>query len=195
MASLLLVGLGNPGQKFEHTRHNFGVDALRAFVDASAAEQRVIKPWHEKDLAEVAVLSFGDDWKIYAVFPQTFMNTSGKAVASLAHATGVSAEEIVILQDELEIPFGEWKWKEGGSAAGHNGVKSIHEYIGSTQMLRLRLGIGRPPEGMEASDYVLQKFSPDELEHISQNMPKVLADLTKKLTEIDELRTPDPDLE
>ena len=166
MRKLLFVGLGNPGKRYEHTRHNLGVMVLRAWVeskkDAVAQEWRAVKDWH----AETALLRFDDAQNISVVVtclvPLTGMNESGKAVAVGARELSVEASDIIIIHDDLELAVGEVRWKQKGSAGGHKGVRSIQESLKTQDIPRLRLGIGRPPEEVLASDFVLQELSREE---------------------------------
>lgn len=145
-----IIGLGNPGAKYAHTRHNIGF----RIVDALAYKYHAT--WHAKQnmkLAQVTIL--GKD--IILVKPQTFMNHSG-AVISYLTKQGIKSEQILVVHDELELPFGDVKVKFGGSAKGHNGLKSI---IGACSDLfaRLRVGIDRPEYKEQVPDWVLQNFN------------------------------------
>ena len=137
-ASWLIVGLGNPGPKYENTRHNVGFLALD--------EHGVEFSRHPGVPAEIAPL--GDT---LLVKPMTFMNLSGEAVGSL----GVPADHVVVIHDELDLPAGTVRLKAGGNENGHNGLKSITEHLGTRDYLRVRIGIGRPPAGIAVPDYVL----------------------------------------
>lgn len=143
------IGLGNPGTRYASTRHNIGFMVLDAIANQQGANWRTVE---KAEIAEIQV----DDCRVYMVKPQTFMNTSGE-VLSWLQKKGVKPEEILVIHDELELPFGKFAVKKGGSAKGHNGVRSIIAH-GAENSLRLRCGIGRPEQREEVPDYVLQRF-------------------------------------
>lgn len=145
-----IIGLGNPGNQYHYTRHNIGFRVLDALVE------RFGSLWHIKDRAEVAEITV-HGLKIMLIKPQTFMNSSG-AVISMLQKKGITVDEMVVVHDELELPFGRVKFKTGGSAKGHNGLRSIIAHCGEGFM-RIRCGIGRPDQSGKVSDYVLTNFS------------------------------------
>lgn len=145
-----IIGLGNPGHRFRHTRHNIGFEILDSLAESYNAE------WSSKESMEVATVRIHDK-KILLVKPQTFMNASGQILPSLKKQ-GIGANEIIVIHDELDIPFGSLKWRFSGSPRGHNGLKSIINFIGK-DFLRFRFGIGRPEHKDEVPDYVLEKFT------------------------------------
>ena len=152
----LIVGLGNPGRGHAFNRHNLGFMA----VDRLAAR-------HAIDLTRVqskAIVGSGRiaERPVILAKPQTFMNLSGEAVGRLAGYYRVPPGNLLVIYDELDIPFGTIRLREKGSAGGHNGMRSIIQRFGS-EFPRLRLGIGRPPGRMDAAAYVLQDFGRDEL--------------------------------
>jgi peptidyl-tRNA hydrolase, PTH1 family len=148
----LLVGLGNPGPEYEHTRHNAGfwwVDqAARALGARLTAERSYF------GLVARANRPAGPVWLLE---PQTYMNLSGKSVATLARFFKIAPEETLVVHDELDLMPGQMKLKLGGSHAGHNGLRDIHAQLGSADYWRLRLGIGHPGVKSEVVDYVLRK--------------------------------------
>lgn len=144
-----IIGLGNPGQKYFYTRHNIGFRVLDAFGELYAAQ------WRTKDTMELAEIVVGDV-KLLLVKPQTFMNNSG-AIMPFLTKQGIKPEEVLVVHDELELPFGVVKFKMGGSAKGHNGLKSLIAACGE-HFGRLRFGIDRPAIREEVPDYVLAKF-------------------------------------
>ena len=149
MAIKAIIGLGNPGPKFEHTRHNIGFKSLDLLAKKYAAE------WKKEGNKEICeILIHGKP--ILLIKPQTFMNNSGEIMPYLTKK-GIKPEEILVVHDELELPFGSIKTKLGGSAKGHNGLKSIITYIGDL-FHRLRIGIGRPENREAVAEYVLSKF-------------------------------------
>ncbi len=153
----IIVGLGNPGSKYRSTRHNIGFQ----FVDNVARQQGIILDRHECG----AVTGWGhcNDVQLLLVKPQTFMNRSGVAVAALLQEHGATAADLVVVYDDLDLPLGRIRIRTNGSAGGHRGVSSIVEYLGSVPFCRIRLGIGRPPEGVGVIDYVLSPFSEAEM--------------------------------
>lgn len=156
----LLVGLGNYGEQYQFTRHNFGFLLLDALIDEYALDSVGTK--HKSDF----FMGDYESEKIIAIKPQTYMNLSGSAVASAANFFKVQKQKILVLHDDLDLPLGKLKIKFGGGNAGHNGLKSIDESIG-VDYIRLRLGIGRPnKETVSISDYVLSRFTNSELRRV-----------------------------
>lgn len=150
-----IIGLGNPGKKYEKTRHNIGFRILDALAHTHNAS------WQAKDSMEIAEIILNNQ-KIILLKPQTFMNSSGKVIPFLLKQ-GIKAENILVVHDELELPCGNTKPRFGGSARGHNGLKSIIEYCGQ-DFARLRFGIGRPEIKDEVPDYVLSNFAKSDQE-------------------------------
>ncbi|MFM6973002.1 MAG: aminoacyl-tRNA hydrolase [Alphaproteobacteria bacterium] len=158
----LLVGLGNYGNEYLTTKHNYGF----LLIDKIIARYKFIKQ-KNKFQSEFFLGSITDK-KIIAIKPQTYMNLSGKAVIEIQNFYKISNENIWVFHDDLDIEFRKIKYKIGGGNAGHNGLKSIDQTI-SNNYHRLRLGIGRPLNpNYEISDYVLSKFLPNELEEIDK---------------------------
>lgn len=147
-AQWLVVGLGNPGAKYTATRHNVGYMA----VDELAGELAPVPGI--KALVQVR------DGVAYAR-STTYMNTTGEAVGPLAKELGVTPERIIVVHDELDLPAGKVRVKLGGNENGHNGLKSITEHLGTRDYLRVRMGIGRPPQGMAVPDWVLSPIDGD----------------------------------
>jgi PTH1 family peptidyl-tRNA hydrolase len=165
----LLVGLGNPGPEYEATRHNAGfwwLDAVARKLGATLVNDR---GYH--GLVARVNRKEGPLWLIE---PQTYMNLSGKSVASLARFFKIAPEEILVAHDELDLQPGQMKLKLGGSHAGHNGLKDIHAQLGSADYWRLRLGIGHPGVKAEVIDYVLKKPAPEQREAIEQCIARSL---------------------
>ena len=146
----LVVGLGNPGQQYEKTRHNAGF----LFLDSLAAERSCA--WSNKSefqglVAECAIARE----KVLLLKPQTFMNRSGQSVGKIARYYKLAPEEILVVHDELDFELGVVKLKKDGGHAGHNGLRDIIAHLGAKDFYRLRIGIGRPPGCMVVADYVL----------------------------------------
>lgn len=148
-----IVGLGNPGPKFKNTRHNIGFRILDNLADKYSCS------WPLKNNLEYCEININNN-NIILVKPLTFMNNSGQVMKFLTNKN-IKPEEILVIHDELEMSFGKISFKYGGSARGHNGLKSIISYIGP-DFYRLRFGIGRPENRQEVPDYVLSNFSEDK---------------------------------
>ena len=147
----LVVGLGNPGKKYERTRHNAGFWWVEKLADNARANLRGEGKFHGR----VAKLSGPSE--IWLLLPETFMNDSGRAVAALASFYKVAPQEILVVHDELDLAPGVAKLKLGGGASGHNGLKDIIDCLGSRDFWRLRLGIGHPGIKSEVANYVLRR--------------------------------------
>jgi PTH1 family peptidyl-tRNA hydrolase len=151
----MIVGLGNPGRQYRETRHNIGF----MLVDDIATVQRI----KVGKLKNQAIIGEGSIGRVPVVLakPQTSMNLSGSSVGPLARFFKIEPENILVVYDELDLPFGTLRLRGKGGAGGHNGMKSIIQHIGN-EFPRMRLGIGRPPGRMPPAAYVLQKFSKGE---------------------------------
>ena len=153
----LFVGLGNPGPDYEATRHNAGF----WWIDALARELKTtLVP--ERNYHGLVARTSVHGQSVWLLQPQTFMNLSGKSVASLARFFKIQPEEILVAHDELDISPGQVKLKRGGSHAGHNGLRDIHAQLGSPDYWRLRIGIGHPGIKAEVANWVLKKPSPEQ---------------------------------
>lgn len=151
-ADLLVVGLGNPGDQFAGTRHNVGAAVVEQLAARAGTELRKTKA---RALAAGVLMS---DKRVVIAFPQTFMNNSGEAVRLLVRSYGVQeANHIIVVHDELDLEAGRLRLKEGGGLAGHNGLRSITNHIGTTEYVRLRIGVGKPPPSQQGSDWVLRR--------------------------------------
>lgn len=159
----LIVGLGNPGREYENTRHNFGFQTMRLLQARLEETSRVDKLSKAQDRFSLwrAVKRDGTAWLL--LLPLTFMNNSGDAVRRVIDYYGLEPERMLVLHDELDLPLGRIKIKKGGGNAGHNGLKSIQQSLGSADFHRMRLGIGKPEGGGSAS-FVLRPFLPVERE-------------------------------
>ena len=158
----LIVGLGNPGEEYEHTRHNAGFDT----VDKIAAEIGV-RYWKNECGALTGKGAYHDIDVVLAK-PQSYMNTSGGPVKQLVNAYGVSPDHLVVIHDELDIDPGAIRVKFGGGHAGHNGLRSICDKLGTRDWFRVRCGIGRPPGRMPVADYVLSIPKKDAADDFAQ---------------------------
>ena len=155
-ADFLVVGLGNPGEEYAHTRHNVGAET----VELLATRLRVTLK-KEKSRARAAEGRIGERRVALAV-PLTYMNDSGLAVVALARRYSVEPEQIIVVHDELDLPVGALKVKDGGGLAGHNGLRSIVSHLHSDAFLRVRIGVGKPASKEQGVDHVLKKFSKRE---------------------------------
>jgi peptidyl-tRNA hydrolase, PTH1 family len=153
----LVVGLGNPGERYEHTRHNVGADTVRRL----AAEQRGSFKRNKRTRCDVAEVTVGGQRLVLAV-PDSYMNRSGDPTQAAAAWYKVPTERVVVCHDDLDLEPGRLRLKRGGGHAGHNGLKDIDRALGSRDYLRVRIGIGRPPGRMPARDHVLRPFAPSE---------------------------------
>jgi PTH1 family peptidyl-tRNA hydrolase len=156
----LVAGLGNPGSEYARTRHNAGFMAVERFGKKFSAEWKEQSRFHSR----VARLEVGGR-NVILCEPQTYMNTSGQAIAPLAGFYKVPPERFLAVVDDADLPFGQIRLRSEGSSAGHHGLESIEEHLGTRQFARLRVGIGRTDRGLrEITGHVLGRFSPDEAE-------------------------------
>jgi PTH1 family peptidyl-tRNA hydrolase len=161
----LICGLGNPGREYERHRHNVGFMVVEALLSRARAELN-----HEKFQARVGQGSLGGE-KILFLEPQTYMNLSGRSVAEAARFYKVAVEDILVIHDELDMPFGRLQLKAGGGSGGHNGLKSLVSSLGADGFIRLRFGIGKPqgPNAKErVSGYVLSNFDDAERRQLDE---------------------------
>jgi len=170
MTIRLLVGLGNPGPEYEATRHNAGFWWLDAVAAKLGARMTFDRNYH----GLVARVNRAGADPVWLLEPQTFMNLSGKSVAALARFFKIAADEILVAHDELDLLPGQVKLKQGGSHAGHNGLKDIVAQFGSADFWRLRLGIGHPGVKAEVINYVLRKPSQEHREAIEHCVTRTL---------------------
>jgi len=152
----LVVGLGNPGNRYAATRHNVG---LRVVEEVAA---RLGGSWRGRWHGRVCETRDGDE-RLALLAPETFMNESGRSVAPALRFYRLPPERLLVVHDELDLPLGDIRAKSGGGLAGHNGLRSVVQSIGTQDFLRVRIGIGRPERGdpRPVADWVLQPFSPD----------------------------------
>ena len=168
---LLFVGLGNPTPDSENNRHNVGFKIIDAINKEFGLSKQ--KPKFK------GLLTTGNigSKKIYAIKPLTFMNNSGICIRELIEYFKINAEDVIVFHDDLDVEFGKIKAKFGGSSAGHNGIASIDKFIGKDYS-RVRVGIGKPNNGIEVADYVLQNFNEDE----SVGIQKISKDITESIS-------------
>lgn len=173
----LLVGLGNPGKQYEKVRHNLGFMALDEYAKKHLGPKII---WEIEDKFKAEILKITPD--LWLVKPQTYMNNSGMAVSLLMNYYKFKPEDLIVVYDELDLPVGKIKVRMGGAAAGHHGVESIIESLGTDKFIRIRLGIGnqRTESGehkeqtIGAEKYVLESFMHAEKSHIKQMLKQFL---------------------
>ena len=148
----LVIGLGNPGAEYEGTRHNAGADAVALVASRHGARLRA-----GKEQALVGEVRLGDQ-RVALAFPQTYMNDSGRSATALVRRYGIEdLSRVLVVHDELDLPVGRIQLKAGGGIAGHNGLRSLRDHLHSTDFLRVRIGVGRPPGRQEGANYVLRR--------------------------------------
>ncbi|HJN78384.1 MAG TPA: aminoacyl-tRNA hydrolase [Myxococcota bacterium] len=157
-----VVGLGNPGKKYEQTRHNAGFLVVRRL-----GERWGIDCQRKQFGALVGDGAIRHERTVLAM-PQTYMNRSGHPTRSLLGFYKAGVDDLIIVHDDLDIPFGELKLKKGGGHGGHNGLRDLHKHFGGGDYLRVRFGVSRPPEGWDSADYVLGKWSSTERDGLDQ---------------------------
>jgi PTH1 family peptidyl-tRNA hydrolase len=162
----VVVGLGNPGNKYEGTRHNVGFDVLNELAKRWSADRP--KSRYEAEIREATIA--GD--RTLLVAPQTYMNLSGRSVQPLVKFFQVPLENVLVVCDDLNLKLGQTRLRAAGSAGGQKGLLSIIQVLGTEAVPRLRIGIDRPAPPMDAADYVLSRFRKDELEVIDQAICK-----------------------
>jgi peptidyl-tRNA hydrolase, PTH1 family len=149
----LVLGLGNPGAEFEHTRHNVGADTVMLLAERRGERFRTVRGAHAR-AAELPI----DGHRVVVAFPLTYMNDSGLAAGALVRRYGIEdLENLIVVHDELDLPVGRIKLKVGGGTAGHNGLKSIQSHLHDNGYVRVRIGIGKPPRRRAGADHVLRR--------------------------------------
>jgi len=164
----LIIGLGNPGEKYAKTRHNIGFRAI-----SKLAKEFSIKADQLKCHSLVGE-GFYNNEKIILAQPLAYMNKSGKAVKSLLNEYDLKLEDIIIIYDDLDLDIGEIRIKRKGSSGGHNGLKSIINNLKSKDFIRIRIGIGRPPTGFDIAKYVLDYFNDEEEMVIQETLVEIV---------------------
>jgi PTH1 family peptidyl-tRNA hydrolase len=154
---LLVAGLGNPGHEYERTRHNAGWLVLDELARRHGGS------WRSKFSGSVAEVRL-DGLRLALLKPETYMNESGRSVGAAARFFKVPAEQVLVVHDDVDLEPGRLQARAGGGLAGHNGLRSLAQHLGSQDFLRLRIGVGRPGRGdsRTVSDWVLARFGPDE---------------------------------
>jgi len=180
----LIVGLGNPGEKYAKTRHNLGFMVTGRLMQNSKSKSQndnLKFKINKKFNAEIGKLGS----EVMVIRPQTFMNASGIAVAKVAQFYKVDPENIWVIHDDVDLPLGKIKIRFGGAAAGHHGVESVIKELGTDKFVRFRLGIGHPGRGSDAQveKYVLRPFDVNERSEVKQIVKKTVMAVKKALTD------------
>ncbi len=165
----MIVGLGNPGSKYEKTKHNIGFMAIDKIVnnlDVTFTEDKNFK-------AQIGS-TFINHEKVYFVKPTTFMNNSGIAVKALLTYYNISVEDLIVIYDDLDMEVGKLRLRSKGSAGGHNGIKSIIAHLGTQEFNRIKVGIGRPVKGMTVINHVMGQFNTEDNIVISLTLDRVV---------------------
>ena len=161
----LIVGLGNPGPEYRHTRHNVGFEV----IDRLAERHKIAV----QKLERRALVGFGQiaETSVQLAKPMTFMNLSGDSISPMLKFAGLTPADLIVIVDDMDLPVGKLRLRKAGSAGGHNGLKSLIYRLGTEEFFRIRLGVGRPSEGA-VIDHVLSKFGRNELEPIAQGIDR-----------------------
>lgn len=153
----IIVGLGNPGSKYEKTRHNVGFQVIDAMADKYNISVNEVK--HKAVFGKGVI----EGQKVILAKPQTFMNLSGESVRELIDYYKIDSEdELIVVYDDISLEPGQLRIRKKGSAGGHNGIKNIIQHLGSEAFLRIKVGVGEKPKGYDLADYVLGHFTGDE---------------------------------
>ena len=169
----LLIGLGNPGEEYKNSRHNIGFIMLDKI-----AENLSVNFDNNKKKSLYARMKKDENQYIF-LKPQTFMNLSGESARRISKLFNISIEDIFVIYDDMDLPFGSFKIKKGGSSGGHNGIKSLIAQLQSDNFFRIRIGIGRPNFGKRVNDYVLSSFSKSEREIIDNDISEKVIEAVK----------------
>jgi PTH1 family peptidyl-tRNA hydrolase len=169
---ILIVGLGNPGEKYEKTRHNLGFVVLDALLQDLEPVEKTVWKKDKKFNSQLFIINS----QLLLAKPQTMMNGSGQAVQKIARFYRIKPKDIWIVHDDVDILLGRIKIRQGGAAAGHHGVESIIEQLGTDKFIRFRLGIGHPGRGVEGSveNYVLREFDINEAGEVKITIKKAV---------------------
>lgn len=164
----LIVGLGNPGDKYKSTRHNIGFDCL------SLLHERIGRPAIQAKFESLLVRANLAGRDVCLVWPQTFMNCSGRAVAQIARFYKVPAEDVLVVCDDLSLPLGKLRVRRSGSSGGQKGLGDILQALGTQDVARLRIGIDPTPPHWDTADYVLSRFSKEERELVGDSLTRAI---------------------
>jgi PTH1 family peptidyl-tRNA hydrolase len=157
----LVAGLGNPGNQYSHTRHNIGFMIIDKIIMGLSLSNNI----NNKNFKSIVIKSQNT---LY-VKPQTFMNLSGESIVAIADYYDIPNENIIIIHDDIDLPFGAIKFKVGGGHGGHNGLRSIDSHIGK-DYIRVRIGVGKPEDKKDVANFVLSNFSKEESTQLNENL-------------------------
>jgi peptidyl-tRNA hydrolase, PTH1 family len=173
LKKLVVAGLGNPGPRYAHTRHNMGyfvVEKLARMLGWDFKEDRFLHARIAKGVVN------GVD--VHLILPTTYMNESGLSVKGYLNYYKMAVEDLIVVCDDIAIPFGTTRFRVAGSSGGHNGLKSVEMYLGTREYARLRMGVGNAPIGMALAEYVLGEFTPQESTSLQQTIDKAAVSLS-----------------
>ncbi len=173
----LVIGLGNPGRRYRGTRHNIGHEVLDQVAQTHGVAIKTDDGW-----AEVGRGTIGGH-RVILARPQTYMNVSGTAVADLRRRHRVAPQDLLVVFDDLDLPVGTVRVRGQGSHGGHNGLRSVIDALGTTGFPRVRVGVGRPAEGVDPADYVLERPTPEERTLLDDAVGRAAAGVTLWVTE------------
>lgn len=164
----IIIGLGNPGKKYEHTRHNAGFDAIDKL-----AEKYNIKMDKLKHKALIGEGRIGTE-KVVLVKPQTYMNLSGESIVSICQFYKTEFDKVIVMYDDIDLDVGKLRIRKKGSAGSHNGMKSIIKCIGTQEFPRIRIGVSKPPEGWDLADFVLSRFPKEQQGDLEESFERAV---------------------
>lgn len=164
----IIIGLGNPGKKYEHTRHNAGFDAIDKLAEKHNIKMDKLK--HKALLGEGRI---GAE-KVVLIKPQTYMNLSGESVLSVCQFYKPEFDKLIVMYDDIDLEVGKLRIRKKGSAGSHNGMKSIIKCIGTQEFPRIRIGVSKPPEGWDLADFVLSKYPKEQEKDLEESLERVV---------------------
>ena len=173
MTTKLIIGLGNPGDEYKNNRHNVG------FILIDKIAENLSLNFDTNKKKSLYTRGKSKDIEYILLKPQTFMNLSGESALYISKFFNVKLDDIIVIYDDMDIPFGTFKIKKGGSSGGHNGIKSLIAQLHSDDFTRIRIGIGRPSAGKKVNDYVLSNFSKKEMEELNTVIADNVIDAVK----------------
>lgn len=173
----IIVGLGNPGTRYEWSRHNVGFLVVNRFAEI---HRIVVCTRRFKSLFGKGSV---DSQPVVLANPMTYMNRSGEGVSKVVHFFQAGMEDVIVVHDDLDLPFGKLRIKQRGGDGGHQGIRSIIESMGGSNFLRLKIGVGRPPRGMDPAEYVLDDFSQSERSRLDEILSQAVEALKVMLLE------------